>query len=47
MAVDQYKQIGIRRKATPFIMSTVFIKQNINFKKSQEFKGLSEKLVRA
>jgi hypothetical protein len=43
MPADQYKQIGIRRGATPFNMSTVYIKQNENFEKSQELKGRSEK----
>jgi hypothetical protein len=43
MPADQHKQIGIRRVATPFNMSTVYIKQNVNFKKSQELKGRSEK----
>jgi hypothetical protein len=36
MSADQHKQIGIRRGATPFNMSTVYIKQNVNFEKSQE-----------
>jgi hypothetical protein len=43
MSADQHKQIGIRRGATPFNMSTVYIKQNLNFEKSQELKGQSEK----
>jgi hypothetical protein len=43
MSADQHKQIGIRRGATPFNMSTVYIKQNVNFEKSQELKGRSEK----
>jgi hypothetical protein len=38
MSADQHKQIGIRRGATPFIMSTVYIKQNVNFEKLQELK---------
>jgi hypothetical protein len=44
MSADQHKQIGIRRGATPFNMSTVHIKQNVNIEKSQELKGRSEKL---
>jgi hypothetical protein len=28
MSADQHKQIGIRRGATPFYMSTAYIKQN-------------------
>jgi hypothetical protein len=43
MSADQHKQIGIRRGATPFNMSTVYIKQNVNFEKSQDLKGQSEK----
>jgi hypothetical protein len=43
MSADQHKQIGIRPEATPFNMSTVYIKQNVNFEKSQELKGRSEK----
>jgi hypothetical protein len=43
MSADQHKQIGIWRGATPFNMSTVYIKQNVNFEKSQELKGRSEK----
>jgi hypothetical protein len=39
MSADQHKQIG----ATPFNMSTVYIKQNVIFEKSQELKGRSEK----
>jgi hypothetical protein len=38
MSADQHKQIGIRRGATPFNMSTVYIKQNVNFEKSQELR---------
>jgi hypothetical protein len=41
MSDDQHKQIGIWRGATPFNMSTVYIKQNVNFEKSQELKGRS------
>jgi hypothetical protein len=36
---DQHKPIGIQRGATPFNMSTVYIKQNVKFKKSQELQG--------
>jgi hypothetical protein len=43
MSDDQRKQIRIRRGATPFNMSTGFIKQNVNFEKSQELKRRSEK----
>jgi hypothetical protein len=43
MSADQHKQIGIQRGATPFNMSTVYIKQNVNIEKSQELKGRSEK----
>jgi hypothetical protein len=43
MSADQHKQIGIRRGATSFNMSTVYIKQNVNIEKSQELKGRSEK----
>jgi hypothetical protein len=43
MSADQHKKIGIQRGATPSNMSTVYIKQNVNFTKSQELKGLSEK----
>jgi hypothetical protein len=43
MSADQHKQIGIRRGATPFNMSTVYIKRNVNFEKSQELKVQSEK----
>jgi hypothetical protein len=39
MSADLYKQIGIRREATPFNMRTVSVKQNGNFEKSQELKG--------
>jgi hypothetical protein len=39
MSADPCKQIGIRRGATSFNMTTVFIKQNGNFKKSQELKA--------
>jgi hypothetical protein len=46
MSDDQHKQIGIRRGATPFNMSTVFIKENVNFEKWQELKGRSEKVER-
>jgi hypothetical protein len=42
-SVDQHKQIGIQRGSTPFYISTADIKQNINFKKSQELKGQTEK----
>jgi hypothetical protein len=35
MSADQHKQIGIRRGATPFNLSTVYIEQNVNFEKSQ------------
>jgi hypothetical protein len=38
MSADQHKQIGIRQGTTPFSMSTVYIKQNVNFEKSQELK---------
>jgi hypothetical protein len=38
MSADQHKQIGIWRGATPFNMSTVYIKQNVNFEKSRELK---------
>jgi hypothetical protein len=43
MSADQHKQIGIRRGATSFNMSTVHIKQNVNIEKSQKLKGRSEK----
>jgi hypothetical protein len=43
MSADQHKQIGIWRGATPFNMSTVYIKQNVNIEKSQELKEGSEK----
>jgi hypothetical protein len=43
MSADQHKQIGIRRGATPFNVSTVYIKQNVNIEKSQELKGRSKK----
>jgi hypothetical protein len=33
MSADQHEQIGIRLGATPFNMSTVDIKQNVNFEK--------------
>jgi hypothetical protein len=33
MSADQHEQIGIRLGATPFNMSTVNIKQNVNFEK--------------
>jgi hypothetical protein len=36
-------KIGIGRGATPFNMSTVYIKQNVNIEKSQELMGRSEK----
>jgi hypothetical protein len=36
MSADEHKQIGIRREATPFNMSTVYIKQIVNFEKLQE-----------
>jgi hypothetical protein len=39
MPADQHKQIGIRRGATPFNMSIVYIKRNVNFQISQELKG--------
>jgi hypothetical protein len=39
ISADHYKQIGIRRGATPFNISPVYIKQNVNFEKSQELKG--------
>jgi hypothetical protein len=39
MPADQHKQIEIQRGATPFNMSTVYIKQKVNFEKSQELKG--------
>jgi hypothetical protein len=39
MSADQHKPIGIQRGATPFNMSTVYIKQNVKFKKSQELQG--------
>jgi hypothetical protein len=42
MSADQHKQIGIRRGATPFNMSTVCIKENVNFEKWQELEGRSE-----
>jgi hypothetical protein len=43
MSADQHKQIGIWRGATPFNMSTGYITQNVNFEKSQELTGRSEK----
>jgi hypothetical protein len=43
MSADQLKKIGIQRGATPFNMSTVYIKENVNFEKWQELKGRSEK----
>jgi hypothetical protein len=43
MSADQYKQIGIRGGARSHQFSGGFIKQNGNFKKSQELKGQSEK----
>jgi hypothetical protein len=39
MSADQYKQIRIRRGATTFNMSTVYMKQNVKFEKLQELKG--------
>jgi hypothetical protein len=42
MSADQHKQIGIWRGATPFNMSTVCIKENVNFEKWQELEGRSE-----
>jgi hypothetical protein len=45
VSADQHKQIRIWRGATPFNMSTVYIKQNINFEKSQELKGQSHEKV--
>jgi hypothetical protein len=43
MSADQHEQFGIWRGATPFNMSNVYIKQNVNVEKSQELKGRSEK----
>jgi hypothetical protein len=43
MPADQYKQIGIRGGARSFQQRGGFMKQNVNFEKSQELKGRSEK----
>jgi hypothetical protein len=47
MSADQHKQIGMRRGATPFNVKSVYVKQNVNFEKSHELKGRSEKLLKA
>jgi hypothetical protein len=44
ISADQHKQIGIRRGATPFNMSTVYIKQNVNIEKSRGVKGTIRKI---